>query len=142
MLKNVSWGMYLEFLVIALVIYYCYIGIKYFKDDIKSIINGKLKIIRQSKQTSTGTQMDDPSFEELKAVSEDLRTAVFERVGKYLSKQELLEQLQERLSLYEGLYKPAYRHALNNSIILNAKEICGVVFSEDELNSAWDTMLR
>jgi len=59
-----------------------------------------------------------------------------------VGKDDLLYLLQQRLANYAGLQKPAYRVAINNYIMTNAKEICGVVFNEYELNSAWDRLPR
>ncbi len=134
MLSNVSWGQYLVVVGILLVIYYFFIGIRYYKEDIKSLISGKL--LKKDKADNN----TDPSFDELETVVNDLRYAVLERAGKQANQTELLEQLKQRLAKYAGLQKPAYRVAINNYIITNAKDMCEVMFSEDELNRAWESL--
>jgi len=146
MLSNVSWGEYLTALVILVIVYYFFVGSKYHQKEIKSFLSGKLP---KKNKTASGNGQDKPtgenamtdaSFDELEAVVNDLRYAVFERAGRSVGKQELLNILKQRLAKYEGLQRLAYRVAINNAIIANAKEVCGIVFSEYELNSAWDKL--
>lgn len=143
MLSNVTWGQFIEVMVILFIIYYAYIGLKYYRAEIGDFF-GKLRGQTDSHNgfAFTTQETSDHDFEELKAVTEDLQGAILQRAGKRVGKEELLERLQERLSLYSGLHKPALRAAINNYIISNSKEICGVIFSEYELNSAWDALLR
>ena len=82
------------------------------------------------------------TFEELEGIVTDIRHSILEVAGKKVSKEELLNQLKLRLAFYGGLRLPAFRIALNNFIIQYAESICGVVFSEDELNAAWETLPR
>lgn len=70
----------------------------------------------------------------------DLRSGILEKAGKDVGKAALLTQLQLRLTNYGGLRHPAYRAAVNNFIIRDAAECCGVDFSEEELNRAWEAL--
>jgi len=142
MLSNVTWGQYIEGMIILFIFYYAYIGLKYRK-DIKMYF-GMFRNHGANNRAFAFAEQDisNQALEELKAVTEDLGSSVLQRAGRHIDKEELLERLQERLSLYSGLHEPVYRVAINNYVIRNAKEICGVMFSEDELNSAWDALLR
>jgi len=42
MLSNVSWSEYLTVLVILIFLYYFIIGVKYYREEIKSLLSGKL----------------------------------------------------------------------------------------------------
>jgi hypothetical protein len=143
MLVNVSWKEYLVVLAVTLVVYYVFVGIRYYRKELDSLLKGELpkfnKLVKKEDDNSTRNPAD---FEELEAVVDDLRYAIFEKAGKLTGQQELAEQLNKRLQNYSGLQKPAYRVAINNYIIRNAKEICGVVFSESELDGMWDTPPR
>jgi hypothetical protein len=131
-------------IVILAIFYYLFIGLKYFREEIKAFFNGKLtKDGQKAKATLANAEItNDPSFDEMQLVAKDLRYSVMDRLGKQTDKSQLLLLLQSRLAKYEGLNRPAYRVAINNSIILDAKEICGVAFSDDELNAAWDALPR
>ena len=83
----------------------------------------------------------DAMLNELEDVTRDLRYAVLERQSRPVNKEQLLELLQRRLAGYSGLSKPAFRVALNNYIMLHAKEICDVSVNEQELNARWDEVI-
>jgi hypothetical protein len=142
MLSYVSWKDYLLAMVILLAVYYVCLGLKYYRDEIKALLR------KFPKRFTTGDESQQPNLnaandaemDELEFIINDLRYAIFERAGKHIGKSELFELLKERLADYNGLYKPAFRVALNNFIIQHAKEICGVTYNEDELNSAWDKL--
>jgi len=146
MLSNVSWSEYVAVIVVLAILYYLVIGIKYFREEIKALFNGKLKKSSQpakkGSENLTNQKPVDASFEELQAVVNDLRYGILDRLGKQANKSHLITLLQDRLAKYEGLNRPAYRVAINNYIIQHAEEICGVAFSEDELNAAWDALPR
>jgi len=148
MLSKVSWGDYTVIMGILVVSYYFYIGIRYYKKEISSLLNGKLqkkdKTIQKEKPKNTfkDSALSEAAFDELETVVNDLRFAVLEKAGKQVTKQELSDLLKRRLADYKGLKKPAFRVAINNYIITNSKEICGVVFSENDLNAVWDSLPR
>lgn len=143
MLSNVSWEQFLTGVSLLLLVYYAVIGYRYFRKDIHIFLSGKLHKRSEGVINDPESSVSHPdSFEELEAIVADLRYAVIERAGKQISKENLLEQLNLRLTGYQGLQKPAFRLAINNAIIVHAKDICGVVLSEYELNSVWDTLPR
>jgi len=136
MLSRISWS---EFAVAALALvtgYYAVIGFLY-RNEVKAFLQRKLSKNRQS-----GNLIAEDATEELEAVVNDLRYAVLERTGMHADKDELLQDLRNRLKDYESLHKPAFRYAINNYLIKHAKEINGAAFSVEELNEAWDTLLR
>jgi hypothetical protein len=147
MLQSITWNEYLGGLIILLIFYYLFVGARYYREEIKTLLKGKLPKKSgpaKSKAAETGNEsfVDASSFDELETVVNDLRYAVLEKADIPISKQELLIRLQERLAHYQGLQKQAYRVAINNFIIIHAEEICGVVFNEHELNSAWDKISK
>jgi len=147
MLSSISWGQFGAVIGVLLVVYYLFVGATYFQKEIKGLLSGKLPKKDKSndqrqQENAVRENQADSSFIELEDTIRDLRYAVLEKAGRQVSKQDLLNRLRERLANYSGLQKPAYRVAINNYIISNAKEICGVVFSEYELDSAWDALPR
>ncbi len=136
MLSRISWS---EFAVGALALvagYYAVIGFLY-RSEVKMFIQRKL-----SKNRPSNGLMAEETGDELEMVVNDLRYAVLERAGLNAAKEELLQDLRNRLKDYQGLHKPAFRYAINNYIIQHAKEINGAAFSAEELNETWDTLLR
>jgi len=124
-------------------IYYSFVGVKYYKEEFKYLCSGG-KLPKKAKTPIQGKPKnsfkEDKAFEELELFVKDLRYAVMDRAGREADKQELLARFKDRVGNYAGIQRPAYRKAINDFIIINAKDINGVVFSEDELNAAWDAL--
>ena len=148
MLSNVSWSEFGAVLGVLLVLYYLFVGAKYYHKDIKDVLAGKAFKKKEStpknfpERFMNDTPPADNSIDELETIVNDLRYAVLDKGGKSVTKQELLNGLRNRLVSYEGIHKPPFRVAINNYIIRYAKEINGVMFSENELNSAWESLPR
>lgn len=140
MLSNVSWSEYLIGVGLLLAAYYLFVILKYYRQELKVIVSGKFKKPKEPENFPEGF-MQESSFDELEMVVNDLRYAILEKAGRGADKQILFDQLKVRLANYKGLHKPAYSIAINNFIMQHAREICGVVFSEEELNDGWRSLL-
>lgn len=143
MLKNITWSEYIICMLVLLFVFYLFVILRYYRAELKQFLSGKDK---QPTETDYEPEIKDDypddSFEALEMLVNDLRHAVLERAGIGVDKQTLLSQLKERLKDFDGMRRPAYRIAINNYIIGHAKEICGVVFSEEELEAEWGILPR
>ncbi len=146
MFKSITWSNYFTAVVILLALWYGIIILVYYRKELFNLLNGKYQIPTRKKKQQTSEE-DIPeegehTFEELEGIVTDIRHSIFEKAGNNAGKAELLMQLKARLANYGGLRQPAFRVAINNFIIQHAESICGVVFSEDELNEVWQTLPR
>ena len=144
MLNKFTWSDYLSAVAIAVLIYYMVIAALYYRTEIKDIISGKTRLRRKeiSDDDTAPGEMEEADFDELEAVVAGLKRSTLEQAGTDANKDQLLRQLKQQLANYDGLRRPAYRVAVNHYIIQHAKEICGVAFSEEELDAAWKTLPR
>lgn len=144
MLSKYSWSQYIMVMFTLTIVYYVFICAIYYRKEIKDILSGKTKFFRPGAPAEdTGEEMlDDERYDELQQVVADLKSHVLVPAGKDANPVHLLVQLQNRLANYNGLEIPAFRVAVNNFILDEAKEICGVVYSEQELEAAWKTLPR
>lgn len=146
MLKMVSWGQYAEISAVLLGGYYLVIGWIFYRTPIRNLLSGNIKIRNKEEVSEESYAIDndeeDRAFEELEAMVADLKRSVLDQAGHGAGKDQLLIQLKSRLANYDGLRRPAFQIAINDFIISNAKETCGVVFSEEELDAAWATLPR
>lgn len=144
MLKNVTWSEYIICMLVLLFVFYLFVILRYYRTELKRFLSGKGRDNPATDYEPDNLEdyTDDGSFEALEILVSDLRYAVLERAGKGAGKQLLLSQLKERLSHFEDMRNPAYRIAINNYIIQHAKDICGVVFSEEELEAEWGILPR
>lgn len=146
----ISWSNYVIGVSIVAVGYYIFIGFKYYRKEIKQLFSGELfkrKAIKQktddNKEFSGDySQVMEGTFDELEEVVEDLKRAILEEAGKQTGKPDLLQVLQKRLEHYSGLRKPAFRVAVNHYIIRQVSETCQITFTEDELDAAWQQLIR
>lgn len=145
MLETITWKEYFAAIGILATAYYLIISIRFYKKEIRALLSGRIGLPRRVQKdngelVTDGSKKADP-FEELEAVVADLH-GILGRAGKGTDKAMLLEQMRPLLSSYTGLREPAYRVAVTNFIITHAEELCGAVFSEEELEEEWRTLLR
>ncbi|MET6999414.1 hypothetical protein [Chitinophaga defluvii] len=84
---------------------------------------------------------DTPDAEEvnqlnaLEQLADDLQTIISEHQSG--DKEGLMYRLQQEISRYPVLNKPAFRAAISNLIIRAAKEDCSLVVSQTEADALW-----
>lgn len=144
MLSRFTWSDYLSAVAVLVIIYYLVITALYYRSEIKNILSGKFKpgTKKLSDDNTASDGMDEADFDKLEAVVADLKRSTLQQAGTNTNKDQLLLQLKQRFANYDGLRRPAFRVAVNHYIIKHAKEICGVAFSEEELDAAWKTLPR
>ncbi|XHR94301.1 hypothetical protein ACFJIV_29110 [Mucilaginibacter sp. UC70_90] len=150
MFKSISWKEYAEVLAAAVIVWYIVIGFLYFrKDAIELLRKGRLP--KQGnlpgnpaakEEEDNEDESEEHSFQELEGIVTDIRHSILEEAGTSVSKEALLAQLQTRLAYYGGLRQPAFRTAINNFIVQQAEEINGHSFSDEELDAAWEAVIR
>gem|GEM_PF-573532 len=165
-MSTISWYQYLIAVALIAGIYYIGLAASLFKGELKQILrrrSGRWEEAEEqmeeegheekeseenryleSEEAYTGefTNSDEQAaYEELETVVANLKSSILE-AGKEVSKDQLLELFKETLADFSGLRNPAYQEAVNDLIIEGVKKNCGVVFSEEELNAAWETLPR
>jgi hypothetical protein len=151
----ISWGNYITGVLIVTAGYYLFIGYKFYRQEITGFFSGRVTIGRAGKPSQNlptkekdfDKDTDQPEmvapmqglYDDLEEVVEDLRTVILENVGN-TSKPILLALLAGRLENYAGLRRPAFRVAVNHYIIRQCQESCGIIFTEAELDAAWEEL--
>jgi len=148
MFSAVSWNNYIRAVIILVAFWYLVIAFVYYRKEIFNLFSGKYKILPLKQKVTADTDTNGQetetaySFEELEGIVTDIRHSILEEAGKGADKEALLTQLKSRLANYGGLRQPAFRVAINNFLIQHAESICGVAFSEVELDEAWEALPR
>lgn len=144
MLDGITWETYLTAIAVLAAAYYAVVGVLYYRNEITGLLKGKYK----DKNGAAEDERDSPEANDAKGGFDGLEKMVasirviLEQAGKEASKEKLLEQLNATLASYDGLRQPAFRNAIRNFIIIHAESICGVNFSEEELEVAWKSLLH
>lgn len=150
-LESISWQHYLIGVVTVITGYYLFIGIRYYRKDLSGLLQGKSRFGEEDEadfleyeddEEQKPEQENNELLHELELLVNDIRAGILEKAGKEATKEQLLEQLQEKVAGFGGLHRPAYRYALNNYIIQHFQKQCGVAFSEEELDAAWESLPR
>lgn len=148
MLSNLSWKDYIEFAVVLTVIYYLIIGLIYYRRGLSGLASkwqAKKPAVEEEpakEVTEISNPYYTPTLDELEGLLSDIKTNILERAGISAGKTALLTELKARLANYDWLRQPAYQDALNQFIAEQAKELCGVTFSVDELEEEWKKLPR
>lgn len=149
MLKGITWGHYLAAAAVIILVWYAIVAVLYYRKQIKEILKGKYilpatvgKAVAEDYEDEEAFIDPRSSFDELEDTVTDIKESILETAGKEATKDELLGQFKTRLANYGGLRQPAFRMAINNFIIQHSESICGVAFSEQELDEAWETLPR
>ncbi|WP_448635375.1 hypothetical protein [Pedobacter panaciterrae] len=157
MLEAITWKEYLVAVTLFVIGYYLIISLLFFRKEMSVTITEKLRPQAENNKDA-GKDIEEEQleekwlgeeklseenlFDELEEIVTDIRHNILEKAGKEADKDMLLLQLKSRVANYNGLGQPAYRVALNNFIIHHAESICGIVYSKDELDNAWDSILQ
>jgi hypothetical protein len=130
MLEHISWTNYFTVVVLLLVAYYLILAITCYRPEISSLVSGLGR-----KQVSSNEAADMSADEIATASSHVIETihGILESSGQGADKAELIARLRLALSGYAGMRYPAYRNAVTDYIIREAKAICGVGISARDL---------
>lgn len=134
MFHFITWEEYFISLAIILTVYYILLATFCYRMEIADLVKGGTNYPEKNPVENNG-------IEDLEKVVREVK-GILEKAGKEVDKTELFEQLKQRLANFAGLRQPACRVALTNYITKQAETFCGVVFSEQELEEAWETLLR
>lgn len=140
MLEAISWKEYLMGTGIVALGYYAVVISIYYKNDVRTLLSGRFpdKAEKKGKVDWSEEGSKDP-MEELETVVSDIRS-ILEGAGKNAGKAEVLDRTSRILQNYSGFREPAYRVAIRNFLIQHSEEICGLEFSDGELEAYWEHM--
>jgi len=142
MLEQITWSNYLLAMASATLAYYLLIGLIYYRSELGVLIS------KLNRPRVYGEETEVPSLADVKTGTDNLQHIVsrinrsLEQAGTDIGKEELLNRIGTILAGYEDLDRPAFKVALKHHIIEQAKELCGVGFSEGELEEALGNLPR
>lgn len=135
MLENITWKSYLTAVAVVVCIYYAFYFLLIYRRRMKNLILAAPLGQDQEEYIEGG-------FDQLDILMEEIRHSILEEVGTDTSKEELIVQFRNRLANYDGLRQSTLRGVLTKFLILKCEAICGVTFTEAELNQQWDSLLK
>ena len=142
MLSEISWSTYLTAMAAATASYYIIVGLVYYRKEITGFLNRKTGNTYGTAADGNGKTEGEKAkddLEELEEVVASLRS-ILDKAGQQAGKEGLISLMNQRLANYGGLRRPAFRNVIRNFIIDWAKTKCGINFSEEELETAWEDL--
>ena len=163
MFTNISWTNYFYLVILLLLIYYIIIGLRFYSDDLKSLLSGNRKSNLSLSQTkawdkengnnsiahepvqseffgagNTFSETSDDTFSEVERLIDRLKDAIAEAFEKKYVKQEFFLYLQLILKEYSKLKTPPFQSIINELIISECAKHGSVMFNEDEVVALWN----
>lgn len=154
MLKNISWTNYITTIVIGLAIYYLFIGIRYYADEIKDIFSGRKKIrlkpaLHQDKSRASIDETpiergspdfektSDEEFDETERLIEQLKAAIEYGGGGKLPPEEFKMSLVMVLKQYPSIKYSPLRPSINELILSECDKFQITALNEREVDLLW-----
>lgn len=154
MLKNISWSDYFIAVAIALILYYLFIGMRYFSGEIKDLLSGKRKLklqtalpdpngeynttVEEGDQEPSGFEKTtDNEFNEVEHLIERLRTVITDASRRKLIRQEFKQYLSMVLKEYPSVKYSPLRSSINELIVSECQKYGAVTLNEDEVELLW-----
>lgn len=141
MLQHISWQDYFTAVGICAVIYYLVIGLIWYRSAVHKFLNKPPRLNPSVPQTQEPTIEQENELLEQFSITTKI-DGILTKAGTHADKGLLKEHLFALMANQDGLHHPAFRYAVNNHIIAQAKDLCGVDFSAEELNGVWDNLPR
>ena len=135
MVNNISWGSYWFVLFIAVIIYYAYVSLVYYRGDLRKLLNGKSNLL------PAGDFHSESNDEQLLPVVQlltDEVTAYLEQASYADAlKPEIIFALQQITKKYESVKTSPYQNAVNSLLQSECGSKCAVHLSEAEIKQVW-----
>ena len=159
MLRGISWNNYIVVVVSLSIVWYLFIGLRYYFDDIKDLITGKRKLQfrsllgkpilktnydfnsqNENEILNTPVQYEtvDPVFNDVENLTASLKEAITDAIQKKLSKKHFKAHLQSILQTSPLLANSSFRPSLNELIISECEKQESFLLTLQEVDALWD----
>jgi len=154
MLQNISWADYIMVIAAALVIYYLFVGVKYFSIEIRELLAGKRKLKFKMSQAHAGSSYNetdeeypqadngfentsDDEFTEVEHLIERLKSVIGDASGRKLIPEEFKQYISLVLKEYPSVKYSPLRSSVNELIVSECQKYKVVTLTEDEVELLW-----
>lgn len=152
------WTAYAVVLAVAILIYYTFVGWKYYKREIRSLFKDKtknphagpsskgyqLRLSRHEEQeadhsggTEQAASQDEALFTQVQALEEHLITEIEEAHQKGYNKQDLIQMLQMILKEYGAMKGTSFQYTVNKRIDAECAKYGLLHLNEDDKGEVW-----
>lgn len=167
MFTNTSWLEYLVFVTIVLIVYYLYVGLKFYSQQLRLILSGKRKLftatehnnlqpedtydnapllqgeeqqelfVSEKKYASSIKEIDD-TFQKAEELAALLQESIAYAASKNYIKEEFILSIQLLLKKYHVLKGTPYLVDVNNLIASECEKHGYILLNAEELVMLWE----
>jgi len=156
MFTGITWTTYLSAVALLLVIYYLYVGVRYFSGDLKDLLAGKKKLLPRrplpAEQPQAVTAQEpgnspafedssDDDFREMEHLIGRLKDVIADASQKELIPQEFRQYLRMTLKEYPAIQHSPLRSSVNELIVSECEKYGTVTLREEEVDALWNGSL-
>lgn len=131
MFKQISWNSYLIMVLLLTIVYYLFIVLKYYRNDVIKLIYGKNLLSRNI----SNNEVDQPL---LQSFSSEIKAFIYEAGKDQLNIRDMMPSLQILIRKYPGIRDMTMRESIQNLIIHECKTNCSIHLGEHELSELWN----
>lgn len=161
MLKGITWGQFSSFMLVVTGVYYFYVGLRYYKDELLGWLKGRGRVSnasamegRKDKEATNGpapkatagqAQLlegagprdgDSEAFQSMQRAIGVIGQVITQGVENKLDRENLLDHIREVLADYRKLRKTEYAETINNFVTRACGDL-SLHLSEKEMADLW-----
>ena len=154
MFTNISWGNYTVVVVLLLVSWYLFIGLRFYFAEIKEIVEGKRKLqFRgpigesnaasdyldfESRTSESESAASNTIFHEVDGLVKRLKNVISDATQNKLVKQEFEDSMRSALLAYPLLRDSPYRSSVDELIVSECEKQGSILLTQQEVEALWD----
>jgi hypothetical protein len=152
MFRNISWGNYCIAIGVLILVWYTYLGFRFYYKELKQIVSGErdlnFSVVRSKEQKQFSTESNSnstPSLSESFGVSkvvEELTSillnAIIESKERNLSKEEFQMYLKLILNDYPDVKDSTFRTTINKLMVSECTKNPQMILTYAEVDGLWD----
>lgn len=159
MLTGISWNNYIFVVVSLSIVWYLFVGLRYYFEDIKDLVSGKRKLRfrglggksipksdsdfdyqKSDEILNTPVEFEtvDPVFNEVEDLTARFKNAITNAAQKKLVKSEFEDHLRFILKEHPLLANSPLRPSINEFIVSECEKQESVLLTHQEVDALWD----
>lgn len=159
MLTGISWNNYIVVVVLLSIVWYLFVGLRYYFEDIKEFVTGKRKLQFRGLERKFIPKLDydfdyqksdkilnapvefetvDPVFNEVEDLTARLKNAITNTTQKKLVKSEIEDRLRFILKEYPLLRDSPFCSSISELIVSECEKQESVLLTLQEVEALWN----
>jgi len=136
MFHSVSWQQYIIFILVLLFVYYVYILLRYYRNELSHLLKGVKKLPAILEENGNNKTLS-PGNAKLNELLEELKNLFQLASQRKYPKEELMMALQLKLREYDQFKNTPFEIAVNNFIAEESENQCSIHLGVEDQRVLW-----